>query len=183
MNNQVIVEGIKNHHSIYRHPVKALQWEDIFDRALNGPNSDWNSKSHSTGADVVDNSSGLRYQNKSGIIDLKNNILLWNGHRTTKYKDLESKLNFITKKKYDVYCFLARDKKFEENNKYYYIQIPVEAIDYSSLNWEETKQGFEGSSENIKAKIVRSMSDQLWTYCNFDFIKNNSINYKEIKIE
>ena len=36
-----ITKKIKQHHDLYRFPVKAELWEDIFDQAINGWDSNW----------------------------------------------------------------------------------------------------------------------------------------------
>src|SRR5210317_1642846 len=107
---------LEMHHSLYRLPCKAEQWEDIFDQVINPLTSNWVGGGHSSGHDVMSESDGLlpkniRIQNKSGCLNLKKGTLEWNGHRTTTHKTLEDKIKFISEDHYDYYAMLSRDKK------------------------------------------------------------------------
>ena len=65
-----ITKKITQHHKLYRFPVKAELWEDIFDQVINGIDSEWEGGGHSTGADVIsEGEDETRYQNKSGDIN------------------------------------------------------------------------------------------------------------------
>jgi len=66
-----IEEKLKLHHSLYRFPVKAELWEDIFDQSINGMYSNWNVGGHDVGTDVICESVGTKYENKSGDINIK----------------------------------------------------------------------------------------------------------------
>ena len=91
-----IEQKLKQHHELYRFPVKAELWEDIFDQVINGKNSNWNGGGHSSGADVIsENSDGTLYQNKSGDINFNKGTIKWNGHRTTSKKTIDEKIKFI----------------------------------------------------------------------------------------
>ena len=73
-----MVKNIKNkitqHHKLYRFPVKAELWEDIFDQVINGKDSNWSGGGHSVGADVIsEGDDKTRYQNKSGVIKKASN--------------------------------------------------------------------------------------------------------------
>ena len=43
-----ITNKIEQHHKLYRFPVKAELWEDIFDQSINGWDSSWDGGGHST---------------------------------------------------------------------------------------------------------------------------------------
>ena len=127
-----IKEKLIHHHDLYRFPVKAELWEDIFDQVIN-PNSDkWEGGGHSVGADVIAEND-LRYgifpknsriQNKSGSINLKNQTIKWNGHRTTSHKTIEEKVDFISQNHYDFYVMLGRVKKeWEQGKRVYHLII------------------------------------------------------------
>jgi hypothetical protein len=178
-----MIEQIKKkllqHHMLYRYPVKAELWEDIFDQIINPKSKTWNMGSHSTGADVVCGTTGIRYQNKSGTI--KNNILRWSGHRTTKHETLEEKIQFISSDHCDQYVMLARDSKEWSCGimKYYFITFDASIIDYTRLTWTPTLNrkktkvtGWKGNTDNYEAKIIRGASDQLWTWANLSYLGN-----------
>ena len=64
------------------------------------------------------------YQNKSGqLLENKTKVRI-SSHRTSKYKTLEDKINFISKKHCDKYVLLSRDEKeWEVGKKIYYLMI------------------------------------------------------------
>jgi hypothetical protein len=190
MLSESIVSTIKSlvnkHHMLYRFPVKGELWEDIFDQAINGNDSNWNMGSHNVGSDVICSLNGCRYQNKAGSINLKNQTLTWSGHRTTKYKTIEEKIKFISDTHCDKYVMLATNKKEWKlgHKNYYLFEFDSDIIDYSILDWNEkiskkgnTSTGWEGKSSKVAytAKILKSMSDQLWITCKFQHIGTPTI--------
>jgi len=56
------------HHELYRFPVKAEFWEDIWDQCINPNGSKWIGGGHQSGADTEDENLNISYQNKSGQI-------------------------------------------------------------------------------------------------------------------
>lgn len=164
---------------LYRFPVKGELWEDIFDQVINTNSKTWNMGSHSAGADVISNTTGVRYQNKAGIIS--KDMITWSGHRTTKYKTLEEKIKFISDDHCDQYIMLARDTDEWKRGlkKYYLIMFDSDLIDYTKLNWKAHKNrnktkiaSWKGSAKEIPytAKILRGTSDQLWTTAELSYL-------------
>ena len=91
-----IFKKLKLHHTLYRFPVKAEYWEDIWDQCINSNGSNWIGGSHTSGPDTIDEKSNITYQNKSGII--KDNHVKITSHRTKNAgPTIEEKLNFICK--------------------------------------------------------------------------------------
>jgi|TARA_B100000287_G_scaffold365579_1_gene360345 hypothetical protein len=183
--NKHIIKTIKNkikqHHQLYRFPVKAELWEDIFDQAINGKDSNWSGGGHSVGADVIsEGKDKTRYQNKSGDINFKKNTIKWNGHRTTSHKTIDDKLDFISQSHYDKYVMLGRNKKDWDNGikRYWLLVFDSDVIDYKALDWKQTYgkneqvNGWSGSSDELPytAKIIKPCSDQLWTECDLDYL-------------
>ena len=165
---------LEQHHKLYRFPVKAELWEDIFDQVLNGNESTWEGGGHSTGADVVCKSSNTKFQLKSGDLSFGKNTVKWNGHRTTQYKTISEKVAFISIHKVDKYVMLARSSKDWKNGikRYYLLVFDSSVIQYDKLVWSETigknglVNGWVGKSEpdlGYSALISKAMSDQLWT--------------------
>ncbi len=190
-----ITDKIEQHHKLYRFPVKAELWEDIFDQVLNGWDSSWDGGSHSTGADVVsEGKDKTRYQNKSGDVNLNKGTIKWNGSRTTSKKTIEEKIDFISQPHYDKYVMLGRNKKDwkQDIKRYYLLVFDASLIEYDKLNWVESfgkdgkVNGWKGdvvaqmekewpsmtSDKNLpyKASISKSMSDQLWTECDINYL-------------
>ena len=182
---QQLEQKITQHHNLYRFPLKAELWEDIFDQTINSFTSDWEGGGHSVGADVVSENNSLfqkgsRLQLKSGDYNPKNNTVKWNGHRTTKHKTIEEKVDFISKNHYDYYVMLMRNKKdWKEGKKIYYLlMFESSKINYSSLIWFEkhSKQnnltGWKGmgTTQPYTAEINISMSHQLWTTSDVSYL-------------
>jgi hypothetical protein len=170
---ETIVDKIHQHHQLYRFPLKAELWEDIFDQAINDSNKRWKMGSHAVGADVVSDE-GIRYQLKGGMIDVSKDTVEWSGSRTTQYKTIQEKINFISDKHCDMYALLARNKK-EWNRglqKYYLLMFDANLINYSKLNWEERSNGWSGANVELQysAEIHKSMSHQLWTRASLSYL-------------
>ena len=176
-----ITNKIEQHHKLYRFPVKAELWEDIFDQSINGWDSNWDGGGHSTGADVVsEGKDKTRYQNKSGDVNLNKGTIKWNGHRTTSKKTIQEKIDWISEPHYDKYVMLGRDKKdWKQGIKRYYLMVfDASLVEYDKLDWVESfgkdgkVNGWKGNKDGLpyKASISKSMSDQLWTECDIDYL-------------
>lgn len=190
MKKEMIIKGIKEkielHSKLYRFPVKAELWEDILDQVLNPKNDNWSEDmgNHSSGGDVESN--GISYQCKSGSLNWKTNSIKWNGHRTTKLETISEKVDFISEKHCDRYAFLARDSKWKENKDYYLIIVDSDFLNYKSMNWSVkmgrngSQSGWEANSENYSALISKSMSDQLWTSMDIDYLKTKALIFEKL---
>jgi hypothetical protein len=155
---------IKRYHTDFSLPLMAEFWEEVLTRSLEdiGLKPEWdNGRSHKVGEDIFEESIG-RISCKSGSI-VKGSVTL-NGSRTTRYKTLEEKLEFLSSSHDDVYFLLAKDKNDikEKNYKYKVLVFPSSTIKVDTLKWEETKGGWKGTGD-FSARISRSMSAQLWT--------------------
>jgi len=155
---------IKRYHEDFSLPLMAEQWEEVLTRSLKdvGLTPEWeNDRSHKVGEDIYEKSIG-RISCKSG--SLEKSSVIFNGSRTTKFKTLDEKLEFLSSSHDDYYFMLAKDKKDikKKNFKYKVLVFPSTACKANSLKWEETKGGWKGTGD-FSAVISRSMSDQLWT--------------------
>jgi len=158
-------ELLQQHKTLYPElSLKAEQFEALFAIATN---ADWKPYNHNPGSDMSTTLEGmLKPSLKSGI--MKNEYLTISSHRTTKYKTLEDKLNFLSNTDYDSYICLARPDNKVHNYKLVY--FPKSLINFNNLVWEETKtkkgefNGWYATNENqtIKVSIVKSMSHQVW---------------------
>ena len=163
------------HHSLYSGQCKAEYWEELCSKALirSGLGSDWKPDfNHVTGEDQR-TSTGVRISNKGGkIADGKLTI---SGSRLTKHKTLEEKVAFISEKHDDYILCLATDSDWDpEHPIYYFVVIDSRSLTYSDGEWVKT-YGIQGkgkgkhngwkttSEQGFSAKIVMSMSHQLWT--------------------
>ena len=160
------------HHSLYRFPSNATLWEEHCAKSLIscGFGSDWQpTGSHQQGVDQVTDS-GLRISNKGGKITEDLSKLNISGFRTTQYKTIEEKLNFLSLSHEDVIFSLATHTNFDfREPRYYFIAIDSDKLNYHEQNWVDNigrngnHMGWKCSAEQFDAQIQKSMSDQLWT--------------------
>jgi hypothetical protein len=176
-----IQERLEKHHELYTGQCKAEYWEENLCYALKkaGFGSDWAPDfNHGVGVDQsTDN--GTKISNKGGNIE--NGVIEISGSRLTKHKTLQDKLEFLSVKKEDYIFCLATDKDEWKLGKkvYYFIVIDSDKLNYHDQQWNETfgqkgnnkdkVNGWSCISENYSAKIVKSMSDQLWTRIKLDY--------------
>ena len=133
-----IYHKLKLHHLVYRFPVKAEYWEDIWDQCINPSGSDWKGGGHQSGADTTHDQSKIRYQNKSGQII--NNRVHITSHRTKNAGNkLEKKLEFISKDYCDKYVLLSRNEKEWKKGiqSYKLIIFNSDLINFRKLNWSK----------------------------------------------
>jgi len=172
------------HHELYRFPVKAELWEDIWDQCINPKGSNWIGGGHQSSADTLDETSKISYQNKSGQI--KKDHVKITSHRTAKYPSLEEKIAFISQNHCDKYTLLSRDEsEWEKGIKSYYLMIfDSSLLDFRSLEWSEHipskgkkkgqhNGGYIGNGDPLKfsAKIDGpGSSNQLHISINIDYI-------------
>tara|TARA_B110000503_G_C6972079_1_gene339619 strand:+ start:61 stop:627 length:567 start_codon:yes stop_codon:yes gene_type:complete len=166
---------IQSHIELYpKISVKAEQFESLFSVVTE---SDWNPNNHNPNEDMITEIKGIQKPSlKSGVI--KNNILEISSHRTTTYKTLQDKIEFLKSRDYDSYICLARPNKDQQHN-YNLIYFNKNVINYDSLNWVDT-YGKNGShsgwcgknkDDTITVKIIKSMSDQVWIRLNINKVK------------
>ncbi len=182
---EALKKKLKEHHSLYRFPVKAEIWEDIYDQICNGWNSGWELEmgNHDTGTDII---AGNRKQLKSGALNFNQETLKWSGSRTTQYATLEEKINFFDQDHHDEYVFLARNKQEWTNGEkvYYLITLDPNFIKYSNLDWVPTygtrgknmgiRNGWKANGPDYSAVIQGACGDQLWTTVSLDYIKEHA---------
>ena len=176
-----IKERLQKHHALYSGQCKAEYWEENLCYALNqaGFGSDWTPDfNHKVGVDQMTDD-GIRISNKGGNVD--KDMLTISGSRLTKHKTIEDKLDFLSDKKEDyVFCLATEKKDWDKGNKiYYFIVVDSNVLDYHKQEWSEMigqrgasvnkLTGWQCFSEGYHAKIMKSMSDQLWTTIKLDF--------------
>ena len=130
---------LMKHHGLYRFPVKAELWEDIWDQCINPRGSNWIGGGHQASADTVDEISNISYQNKSGQI--KKDHVEITSHRLAKQAGptFEEKLAFISQDHCDKYVLLSRDEKDWKNNikSYNLMMFDSKLLDFRSLEWSQ----------------------------------------------
>ncbi len=183
----VITKLIENHHKLYpRLPVNGLYWENILKTAIEEVYNEsvgWEPGSHCQGADLFTEEFG-DISCKGGT--WKNDkmlgwILNFSGSRTTKCETIEEKKEYLKVKAEDVYFCLSRnEKEWKDGETKYYLAI-FDTLEYTDLDWKETMGqrgknkgklvGWHSQNENMKVKIQKQMSDQLWTSLKEDAIE------------
>lgn len=173
---QEISYRIGLHHELYDFKIDSLAWENILHKSFLkcGINSKWITGSHSEGVDIyVD---GIRISCKGGTISGKRNPRLKiSSHRTTRFKTLEEKINFISENHEDVIWSLV-----QIDSSTYRLHI-FEKPDFKLFDWSVTKSGWSAVSGLNRASISRSMSDQLWFDLDYETMLNE-IEYHDFKI-
>jgi len=179
------------HHEIYDSICKDVYLEELTSKVFKhiGLGSDWKPDfSHSVGSDQSIRQKGI--SNKSGMIVSKDNEIKIkiSGSRTSKYKTLGAKLNFLQNSNYD-YILGCGTNKTEVSSglkKYYCYVIDSEKLNFFDWDWfeDEDKKGdkkWNAVYENIEATIqTKATSNQLWltvdkSFC--DFFKVIDVDY------
>ena len=168
----VLKEKLKLHHSIYSLPCTAEFLEELISDSLHsvGYTNDWKpNRSHSVSVDM-NLDIGPSFSVKSGIYDDQKQTLTFSGSRLGKHKTIDEMIKSINDTSADYYiCVAKRDQDWSPTpsksaTKYYYVFVfKADLINYNAI-WDTKDSGvyFMGS-EGLSAKIVPSMSHQLWT--------------------
>jgi len=175
---KTIETRIKRYHKDFSLPMMAELWEETLVRSMEdiGLKPEWdNDRSHKVGEDIKEETFG-RISCKSG--SLTKNGVKFNGSRTTKFKTIDEKIEFLSESHDDVYFLLAKNVKDmkEKNFKYKLVVFDSSEVKVNKLIWEEkiskngNLSGWKGTG-SFDAEINRSMSDQLWTTIPFEKIK------------
>lgn len=168
-------ELVTKHIDLYpKLSLKAEQFESLFSKAIKG---EWNPYNHNTSEDMITEIKGLKKPSlKSGQIE--KGFLKISSHRTTKYKTLEDKINFLKTREYDSFICLSRSNK-KKPHYYKLIYFDKNIIDYDSLKWEVSynKKGKQkgwfakNNDSTIIVEIIKSMSDQVWIQIDLNKVK------------
>lgn len=152
-----IQKRIKQHHELYNIKVSSTLWEETLYRACTSAKIDcqWDMESHRIGTDIVAND--LKISCKTGnMLGVKVNRLEISSHRTSRFKKLEDKLEFLSKEHEDIIMSLvSKEKKYQ----IYVFKKPK----LSDLEWTEIPSGWNATDEmGNKFNISKQMSGQLW---------------------
>lgn len=168
----VLTDKLKLHHSIYRLPCTAEFLEELISDSLHsvGYTNDWKpNRSHSVSVDM-NLDIGPSFSIKSGVYDYQKETLTFSGSRLGKHKTLDQMIESINETSADYYiCVSKRDQDWSPTpaksavKKYFAFVFKSDLINYN-VAWETKESGvhFMGY-DGLYAKIVPSMSHQLWT--------------------
>jgi hypothetical protein len=168
----VLTEKLKLHHSIYRLPCTSEFLEELVSDSLQsvGYTNDWKpNRSHSISVDM-NLDVGPSFSIKSGVYDDQKGTLTFSGSRLGKHKTLDEMIKSINDTSADYYiCVAKRESDWSptptksEIKKYFAFVFKSDLINYNAM-WDTKENGvFFMGSEGLYAKIVPSMSHQLWT--------------------
>lgn len=170
-----IKRRVKLHHELYGTlTIKDKYWEYTLSNSFRDANfiCKWDPESHDVGKDII--VEGVKYNRiscKSGMLRVskrKNKItkLKISGFRTTSYKTIEEKLNYIDGNHEDV-VFSLSSSLFKSQKKYVLtIFIPPK---FKELSWRKEGTNYKSSKLNgVNASILAACSDQLWYEIDYD---------------
>lgn len=170
-----ITRRIKMHHQLYDNlTIKDKYWEYTLSNSFRDANfkCSWNQESHESGKDIiVENILYKRISCKSGIVvyskrKKKITQIKISGFRTTSYKSIEDKLNYIDGNHEDV-VFSLSSSLFKSHKKYILtVFLPPK---FKNLSWIKKNNGYMSNKVNgVSAKILSQCSDQLWYQLDYD---------------
>lgn len=172
---EAIKRRIKLHHDLYESlTIKDKYWEYTLSNAFKDVNfnCNWDPESHDVGKDIiVEDIKYKRISCKSGMLVFskrKNKItkIKISGFRTTSYKTIEEKLNYIDGNHEDV-VFSLSSSFFKTQRKYVLtIFVPPK---FKELMWTKEGENYKSSTYNgVNASILAQCSDQLWYEIDYD---------------
>ena len=160
--------------------ITDLVLEELISFAMEDSENDhlYESGSHKKGGDIsTDNES---YSIKSSKI--QNGKLNISSFRLTRYdNDIDAMIYFIDNdgKNFDKYFVLARNETVDQIKYSFYI-LPSNVFTATDMKWVDTKNKKDKitgwntiDNDDVKLKIVKSMSNQLWIEINTDFVKEH----------
>ena len=176
-----ISEKIEMHHELYPAiPVKDVYWECILAESLKCAFKEikWISGSHAIGSDISVGETGISCKSgKQKIIYMEDepvDCLTFSSYRTTSYKTLNEKIEFLSEDHEDVFAFLNCE---ERNDVFQYTVYTLDAdyLDYAELTWYDTynrnnKLVYKGIGKFL-VEIRTTMSDQLWVMVPLEDLK------------
>ena len=154
-----LLDKFEEYHSLLEVPINGIIWENLLFNCLSmqSDSVEWSYKSHKTGEDI--NFEGVGISCKGGRLQGKNkDKLKISSYRSTRQKTLQEKIDYFEDKHEDVYFCLCYEET-ETEHKYKLYTFDSDILDYRNLKWE----GWEGNGK-FRAKIEKSMSDQLWLW-------------------
>lgn len=165
-------ESILDYYKTFSFPLKAEMLENVICNCLYEKNIDfkWNCGSHSSGCDILLPNTNLAV--KSAIQN--NNFITISANRTTKYKTIEDKLNFlkIVNSNLTYFVLLRKEEKNIINNSILVFKSNLLKINEFSFIKSKNDLLAQSKDNNVFCKIVASMSDQVWFFINPNYLIN-----------
>lgn len=167
---------------VTRIPIRAESWEEVIYAVLLYMEHEvsWDPTSHAKGVDLevrigkgVFDQQKVTISAKGGKID--DSTLSLSSYRLTRFRSLGSMLEFLkhNAEEIDIYLICAREEQYEHRIYNIFKVTPSALIPDAALdpkNWRETDQAWILSADvGFEARIVKSMSNQLWYSIPIDF--------------
>ncbi len=171
-----LLEKLKLHHTLYMMPSIGEYLEELISGTLNenGMTNDWKPKRTNSPSKDFTLDTGQSVSIKSGSYNPKNATLKFSGSRLGKHVGIEEMLKSIKDNHADYYICLAKNDQDwspapnkDEPKTYYLFVFESGLLDYSGGIWNkvDNELGYKYVMDipGMHAKIVSSMSHQLWT--------------------
>lgn len=179
----VIQSRLLMHHRLYPSiPVKAEYWESLLVGAINEcfpeKKPQWDCGSQQIGRDITLND-GLEISCKAGQLHSKNRIKISSSTLSRFGEDYDMMKEYISTRKTEDFTLCLSNYKHKKgerfNGKYIYSLYSADAIDYTTMVWEEF-----GKDRNLRATnhqgvtmtITKAMGWQVWYYLPLDLAIN-----------
>lgn len=185
---EIVENTIREHHKLYRYPVKGEYVEDLLSLALEhvGYDHEWVEGGHASGADIICENDQESFSVKSntlrGVDKMRMDI---SSYRLTRFgNDINKMTEYIDNKNFGSYLIFTRRsqrgkayEKLKEKGggfeEYFLFQIPSDIVTASDKEWEKTGSGWKAKIERgFHLSITKSMSNQYWI---------NGIPYERVK--
>lgn len=137
----------------------------------------WNCGGKQQGYDVISDSvriscKGGQFKNRRFSSEKpKEKYLEISSYRLGKHQSLQEKIEFLSQKHEDIILGLTNTHKNKSNTHRYILHSLLrDSLDYETIQWQTQKTktnrtNYYGFSQNgIQARIIESMSHQLWFY-------------------
>jgi hypothetical protein len=171
-----LLEKLRLHHTIYRLPAIGEYLEELISDTLkeNGMPNDWKpQRTNSPSKDFTLNT-GETFSIKSGLYNIKNATLKFSGSRLGKHSGIDEMVKSIKDNHADYYICVAKNDhdwsptpELGEDKTYYLFVFDSALLDYSGGIWNKVDNdlGYKYVMDipGMHARIVSSMSHQLWT--------------------
>jgi len=158
-------------------PLTSVHLEQLIKQALtnikNTQNITHKIDSHSSGVDLIlkQNNDTFKISIKSGAYNSKKNLLNFSSYRTTTFKTINEKINFINQEHSDFQINLAKKDNWNKTKQYRLFVFDSKQFLLKNLNFKEDESGWFNKNEQFEIIIRKKLSDQVWYTINLNNLK------------
>ena len=175
---QIFEKYLESYHNLFPNiPLQDNHLESIIEKSFieteEIQNVDHTPLSHSIGYDlsIKQNNINSKISIKSGKYSSKNHTLIFSSYRTTSYKTINEKIDFINKNHFDYQINFCKKDIWDKTKEYKFLVFSKEQFKINNLEFKEDESGWLTENEYIKINIRKSMSDQVWYTVNLNKTK------------